>query len=115
MTIVPHKKIAIIGRSGNGKSTIFNLLLRYFDASKGTITIDGINIKELTEESLRNNISIIRQTPFLFNLSIIDNFRLPQDFIDNVINFNFSNGGLYRWLNLRWRKLDTDMDLCCEM
>lgn len=78
MTIAPHKKIAIIGRSGNGKSTIFNLLLRYFDASKGTITIDGINIKDLTEESLRNNISIIRQTPFLFNLSIIDNFRLVK-------------------------------------
>lgn len=78
MTIEPHKKIAIIGRSGNGKSTIFNLLLRYFDASKGTITIDGVNIKDLTEESLRSNISIIRQTPFLFNLSIIDNFRLVK-------------------------------------
>ncbi|MDO4377248.1 MAG: ABC transporter ATP-binding protein [bacterium] len=78
MTIEPHKKIAIIGRSGNGKSTIFNLLLRYFDASKGAITIDDINIKDLTEESLRNNISIIRQTPFLFNLSIIDNFRLVK-------------------------------------
>lgn len=78
MTIEPHKKIAIIGRSGNGKSTIFNLLLRYFDASKGTITIDGINIKDLTEQSLRSNISIIRQTPFLFNLSIIDNFRLVK-------------------------------------
>ena len=78
MTIEPHKKIAIIGRSGNGKSTIFNLLLRYFDASKGTITIDGVNIKDLTEQSLRSNISIIRQTPFLFNLSIIDNFRLVK-------------------------------------
>lgn len=78
MTIEPHKKIAIIGRSGNGKSTIFNLLLRYFDASKGIITIDGVNIKDLTEESLRSNISIIRQTPFLFNLSIIDNFRLVK-------------------------------------
>lgn len=78
MTIEPHKKIAIIGRSGNGKSTIFNLLLRYFDASKGTITIDGVNIKDLTGESLRSNISIIRQTPFLFNLSIIDNFRLVK-------------------------------------
>ena len=78
MTIEPHKKIAIIGRSGNGKSTIFNLLLRYFDASKGIITIDGVNIKDLTEESLRSNISIIRQTPFLFNLSIMDNFRLVK-------------------------------------
>ena len=51
LEIVPNKKIAIVGRSGNGKSTIFNLLLRYFDASIGSITIDGINIKDLTEES----------------------------------------------------------------
>ena len=77
-TLEEGQHCAFIGASGNGKSTIFNLLLRYFDASKGTITIDGINIKDLTEESLRNNISIIRQTPFLFNLSIIDNFRLVK-------------------------------------
>ena len=79
LEIVPNKKIAIVGRSGNGKSTIFNLLLRYFDASKGSITIDGINIKDLTEESLRGNVSIIRQSPFLFNLSILDNFRLVKE------------------------------------
>lgn len=78
LSIVPNKKIAIVGRSGNGKSTIFNLLLRYFDATEGEILIDGINIKDLTEKSLRSNISIIRQTPFLFNLSIIDNFRLVK-------------------------------------
>ena len=78
LKIEPNKKIAIIGRSGNGKSTIFNLLLRYFDTTKGTIKLDGVNIKDLTEESLRSNISIIRQSPFLFNLSIMDNFRLVK-------------------------------------
>lgn len=79
MKIPPHKKIAVVGRSGNGKSTIFNLLLRYFDCNSGSITIDGINIKDLTEKSLRDNVSIIRQAPFLFNLSIIDNFKLVKD------------------------------------
>lgn len=79
LNIEPNKKVAIIGRSGNGKSTIFNLLLRYFDPNDGIIKIDDINIKDLTEESLRNNISIIRQNPFLFNLSILDNFRLVKD------------------------------------
>lgn len=73
------KKIAIVGRSGNGKSTIYNLLLRYFDASSGKITVDGVDIKDLTEKSLRENISVIRQNPFLFNLSILDNFRLVKD------------------------------------
>lgn len=79
MTIEPNKKIAIIGKSGNGKSTIFNLLLRYFDTSKGEILIDNINIKDLTEDSLRKNISIIRQSPFLFNLSLFDNFKIVKD------------------------------------
>ena len=78
MKLEPNKKIAIVGKSGNGKSTIFNLLLRYFDTNIGNITIDGVDIKELSEKSLRNNISIIRQSPFLFNLSILDNFRLVK-------------------------------------
>ena len=79
LKIDTNKKIAIVGRSGNGKSTLFNLLLRYFDVTKGSITIDGININDLSEEELRKNISIIRQSPFLFNMSIFDNFRLVRD------------------------------------
>ena len=79
LSINPNKKIAIVGKSGNGKSTLFNLLLRYFDSSEGIISIDGVNIKNLTEESLRNNISIIRQAPFLFNMSIVDNLRLVKE------------------------------------
>jgi len=78
LTIEPHKKVAIIGKSGNGKSTIFNLLLRYFDATKGEILIDGVNIQDLNEASLRKNISTIRQSPFLFNLTIMENFRLVK-------------------------------------
>ena len=75
LDIESNKKIAIVGRSGNGKSTIFNLLLRYFDPTDGEILIDDINLSDLTEKSLRKNISVIRQAPFLFNLSILDNFR----------------------------------------
>lgn len=79
LKIVPHKKIAIVGRSGNGKSTIFNLLLRYFDTEEGKITLDGIDLKDLTEKSLRSNISIIRQSPFLFNMTVLDNFKLVKE------------------------------------
>lgn len=79
LKLVPNRKIAIVGRSGNGKSTIFNLILRYFDVTKGEILLDGVNIKDLSEKSLRNNISIIRQTPFLFNMSIFDNFKLVKE------------------------------------
>ena len=79
LEFVPNKKIAIVGKSGQGKSTIFNLLTRVFDTEKGLITIDGINIQDLTEESLRKNISIIRQEPFLFNRTIKENFQLVKE------------------------------------
>ena len=79
LSLVPNKKIAIVGRSGNGKSTIFNLLLRYFDNTKGDILVDGKSLKSLSEDSLRKNISIIRQTPFLFNDTILNNFKLVKE------------------------------------
>ncbi len=79
MSFEPFKKNAIVGRSGNGKSTIFNLLLRYFDVTEGKILIDDVNIKDLTEENLRNSISIIRQTPFIFNMSIFDNLKIVKE------------------------------------
>lgn len=79
MKLEPNKKIAIVGRSGQGKSTLFNLLLRYFDCNKGSIKINGVNIKELTEDNLRDNISVIRQAPYLFNETIFENFRAVKD------------------------------------
>ena len=79
MKIVPHKKIAIVGRSGEGKSTLFNLLLRYFEPNKGEILINNQKLSSLTEDSLRENISIIRQTPFLFNDTIFNNFKVVKE------------------------------------
>lgn len=76
LSIEKNKVTALVGRSGGGKSTIFNLLLRYFDASNGEILLDNINILDFTEKSLSDNIAIIRQEPFLFNLSILDNFKI---------------------------------------
>ena len=76
LKLEPNKKIAIVGKSGHGKSTLFNLLTRIFDVKKGKITLDGVNIKDLTEESLRKNISIIRQEPFIFNRTIKENFEI---------------------------------------
>lgn len=76
LKLEPYKKIAVVGRSGQGKSTLFNLLTRVFDVKKGTITLDGINIKDLDEDTLRKNISIIRQEPFIFNRTIKNNFKI---------------------------------------
>lgn len=79
LKFLPNKSYAIVGKSGNGKSTIFNLLLHYFDTYKGKILIDGIDIHEIEEESLRKCISIVRQKPFLFNKTIFANFSLLND------------------------------------
>ena len=76
LKLVPNKKIAIVGRSGQGKSTLFNLITRIFDTNDGEILLDGINIKNICEESLRKNISVIRQEPFVFNRTIRENFEL---------------------------------------
>ena len=79
LVIEPNKKIAIVGASGQGKSTLFNLITRLFDASKGKITIDGVNILDISEECLRKNISIIRQDPFIFNRTIMENFKMVDE------------------------------------
>ena len=76
LKLEPNKKIAIVGKSGQGKSTLFNLLTRVFDVNEGEILIDGINIKDLTEEKKKKNISIIRQEPFIFHRTIKDNFKI---------------------------------------
>lgn len=78
LNIKTNQKTAIVGRSGNGKTTIFNLLLRYFDVTNGEVLIDGVDIKNLTEESLRKTISCVRQNPFLFNMSIFENFKIVK-------------------------------------
>lgn len=86
----PNKKIAIVGKSGQGKSTIFNLITRIFDTKKGEVLIDNINIKKLTEKSLRENISIIRQEPFIFNKTIRENFLLinPNLTLEQIRNYS---------------------------
>lgn len=79
LLVEPNKKVAIVGASGQGKSTLFNLLTRIFDVNKGKILIDNINIKDLKEDELRKNISVIRQEPFIFNRSIKDNFLIVDE------------------------------------
>lgn len=71
--------VAFVGKSGTGKSTIFNLLCKMYDISDGEIKIDGQNIKELDKETIRGNITIINQSPYIFNMSIRDNLRLVKE------------------------------------
>ena len=73
------EKVALIGPSGAGKSTIVKLLLRMYDLTSGTIEIDGQNIKEATQNSLRQNISLVPQDPVLFHRTLMDNIRYGRE------------------------------------
>ena len=71
--------VGFVGKSGAGKTTIFNLLCKMYDVQSGNIFIDNIDIKELDEDSIRGNITIISQNPYIFNLSIRDNLKLVKE------------------------------------
>lgn len=76
LTIPKGKMVALVGQSGSGKSTIANLLSRFYDVNEGTIEIDGINIKNITKKSLRNLEGLVTQDAILFNDSIKNNVLL---------------------------------------
>ena len=74
-----NETVAFVGKSGSGKSTIFSLLNRLYSIDSGEILIDNVNINDLTKDSIRNNMSIITQNPYIFNFSIRDNLKLVKD------------------------------------
>lgn len=74
----PNQMIAVVGKSGEGKSTILKLINKSYSAKDGEILIDGHNINDLTESTIKNNISIVSQSPYIFNLSIKENIRLSK-------------------------------------
>ncbi len=78
-TIEPGQTLAIVGKTGSGKTTIVNLLLRLYDIEKGSILIDGINIKDIKLKSIRENIGYVPQDNFLFSTSIRDNIGFAFD------------------------------------
>jgi ATP-binding cassette subfamily B protein len=69
------QKVGLVGYSGSGKSTFVNLILRFYDVTKGSILIDEQNIKEVTQESIRQHIAMIPQEPSMFHRSIMENIR----------------------------------------
>jgi len=71
----PKENLAIVGPTGAGKSTVMNLLLRFYDVSGGSVTVDGRDIRTITLGSLRRNMAIVLQDTFLFSGSIADNIR----------------------------------------
>lgn len=77
--IKANETVSFVGKSGSGKSTIFNLLCKLYEPDSGSITIDGINIQELDKDSIRGNISIINQSPYIFNMTIRENLTIVKE------------------------------------
>ncbi len=73
-----NETVAFVGRSGAGKTTIFNLLCKMYDVQSGIISMDGEDIKKLDKDTIRGNITIISQSPYIFNMSIKDNLKLVK-------------------------------------
>lgn len=88
LTIKPGEKVALVGSSGGGKTTLCNLIPRFYDATEGEILLDGQNIRKVTLQSLRNHVGVVQQDVYLFSGSIYDNiaYGKPGAGREEVIN-----------------------------
>ena len=77
--IKPNEKVAFVGKSGAGKTTIFSLLTKLYDINSGSILLDGYNLKDLSKNSIRDNMSLITQDPYIFNFTIKENFTAVKE------------------------------------
>ena len=75
--------VAIIGKTGSGKSTIANILVRMLEYDKGSVTINGVELKEISKHWIRKNIGIILQDPFLYAKSVLENIKIGNQNLDN--------------------------------
>jgi ATP-binding cassette subfamily B multidrug efflux pump len=75
LTVHPGETVAIVGRTGAGKSSLANLIIRFYEVGKGEVTIDGYDVNSVTQQSLRRQIGVVTQDPFLFSGMIEDNIR----------------------------------------
>lgn len=92
LSVSSGHKIALVGATGSGKTTVVNLLLRYYDVNSGSIKIDGVDIMDISKEELRNMISIVLQDPVLFTDTIENNVRYgkkdaTEEEITNALKF----------------------------
>lgn len=86
-TIEPNTTVSFVGVSGSGKSTILNLMSKMYEVDSGKVLIDGVDIKQLNKETLRNAISLVNQFPYIFDMTIKENLILAKkDATDEEIN-----------------------------
>lgn len=105
--INPGEKVAFVGATGAGKSTIINLIERFYDVNKGEVLLDGVDVRSITQENLRDNIAIVLQDVFLFTGTIRSNITLGNEEItDAEIWEALKNVGLRDFISSLPDKLD---------
>lgn len=72
---MPGESVAVVGSSGSGKSTILKLVTRLYDATAGAVKVNGVDVRELTTDSLRSAVAVVPQDTVLFNDTILQNIR----------------------------------------
>jgi ABC-type multidrug transport system fused ATPase/permease subunit len=87
LELVAGSTVALIGRSGSGKTTLASLVPRFYDVSAGRVLVDGVDVREVTRRSLRREVGVISQDPFLFSASVRDNIafgvpNVPQELVE---------------------------------
>jgi ATP-binding cassette subfamily B protein len=104
------KSIAIVGPSGSGKSTLLNLILRLYVPDEGRVTIDGVDIRRVTRESLRKSMAVVFQENMLFNMSIRENIRLGKEgATDEEVEQAARKAEIHRYIMSLPQKYDTSV------
>jgi ATP-binding cassette subfamily B protein len=104
------KTIAIVGPSGSGKSTLLNLILRLYVPDEGRVTIDGVDIRRVTRESLRRSMAVVFQENMLFNMSIRENIRLGKEgATDEEVVAAAKKAEIHRYIMSLPQKYDTSV------
>lgn len=106
--IEPNTSVAFVGKSGSGKTTILNLISKMYEADKGKVLIDGVDIKKLSKDTLRGSISLVNQFPYIFDMTIKDNMLLAKpDATDEEINLAVKEAALDDFIQTLPNGLDT--------
>jgi ABC-type multidrug transport system fused ATPase/permease subunit len=82
LRVEPGEKVALVGATGAGKTSIIKLLTRFYDVSRGRVLLDGVDLRELTQEELRHRVALVQQDVFLFSGSVAENISLGRSDID---------------------------------
>ncbi len=106
--IEQNTSVAFVGKSGSGKTTILNLISKMYEADKGKILIDGVDVKNLSKDTLRNSISLVNQFPYIFDMTIKENMLLAKpDATDEEIDMAVKEAALDDFIETLPNGLDT--------